>query len=111
LGDSATTAPNPICLSGLAPGLWPYTAQLEADGDISVGGLRMSSLAARYGTPAYILDEAGVQSRCRAYADAFHGAEIAYAGKAFLCRAMAQWIAQEGLSLCARQASSPGRVR
>ena len=30
---------------------------------------------------------------------ALPGAEIAYAGKAFLCRAMARWIAQEGLSL------------
>jgi diaminopimelate decarboxylase len=99
LGDSATAAPNPVCLTGLAADLWPHTAQLEADGDISVGGLRLSALAGRYGTPAYILDEADVRARCRAYADAFPGAEIAYAGKAFLCRAMAQWIAQEGLSL------------
>jgi diaminopimelate decarboxylase len=102
LGDTATAAPNPICLTGpagLAADLWPHTAQLEADGDISVGGLRLSALAGRYGTPAYILDEADVRARCRAYADAFGGAEIAYAGKAFLCRAMAQWIAQEGLSL------------
>jgi diaminopimelate decarboxylase len=99
LGDCATVAPNPICLTGLAADLWPHTARLEADGDISVGGLRLSALAGRYGTPAYILDEADVRARCRAYTDAFGGAEIAYAGKAFLCRAMAQWIAQEGLSL------------
>jgi diaminopimelate decarboxylase len=99
LGGSATAAPNPICLNGLAADLWPLTAQLEADGDISVGGLRLSALAGRYGTPAYILDEADVRARCRAYAGAFPGAEIAYAGKAFLCRAMAEWIAQEGLSL------------
>ena len=99
MGDSATTAANPVCLNGLAADLWPRTAQLEADGDISVGGLRLSALAARYGTPAYILDEADVRARCRTYAGAFPGAEIAYAGKAFLCRAMAEWIAQEGLSL------------
>ena len=100
--DRATGAPNPVCLTGLtglAADLWPHTAQLEADGDISVGGLRLSALAGRYGTPAYILDEADVRARCRTYVDAFPGAEIAYAGKAFLCRAMAQWIAQEGLSL------------
>jgi diaminopimelate decarboxylase len=64
-----------------------------------VGGLRLTALAARYGTPAYILDEADVRARCRAYAEAFPAAEIAYAGKAFLCRAMAEWICQEGLSL------------
>ena len=99
MGDRDTAAPNPVCLTGLAADLWPHTARLEADGDISVGGLRLSALAGRYGTPAYILDEADVRARCRAYAAAFRGAEIAYAGKAFLCRAMAGWIAQEGLSL------------
>jgi diaminopimelate decarboxylase len=99
LGCSATAARNSICLSGLAADLWPHTTRLEADGDISVGGLPLSVLAARYGTPAYILDEADVRARCRAYADALPGAEIAYAAKAFLCRAMAEWIAQEGLSL------------
>ena len=99
MGGSATTAPDSICLNGLTADLWPHTAQLEADGDVSVGGLRLSALAARYGTPAYILDEADVRARCRAYAGAFPGAEIVYAGKAFLCRAMAEWIAQEGLSL------------
>jgi len=83
----------------LAADLWPRTARLEADGDISVGGLRLSALAARYGTPAYILDEADVRARCRTYAAALPGAEIAYAAKAFLCRAMAGWIAEEGLSL------------
>lgn len=81
MGDRATAAPNPVCLTGLAADLWPHTAQLEADGDISVGGLRLSALTGRYGTPAYILDEADVRARCRAYAAAFRGAEIAYAGK------------------------------
>jgi diaminopimelate decarboxylase len=99
LGDSATPAPNAICLNGLATDLWPLTARLEADGDISVGGLRLSALAARYGTPAYVLDEADVRARCRTYVGALPGAEIAYAAKAFLCRAMAEWIAHEGLSL------------
>ena len=59
--DRATGAPNPVCLTGLTglgADLWPHTAQLEADGDISVGGLRLSALAGRYGTPAHILDEA-----------------------------------------------------
>jgi diaminopimelate decarboxylase len=61
--------------------------------------VRLSSLAAAYGTPAYIVDEADVRSRCRSYVAAFGDGEVAYAGKAFLCRAMASWIAQEGLSL------------
>jgi diaminopimelate decarboxylase len=64
-----------------------------------IGGLRLSALAATYGTPAYILDETDVRYRCRTYAAAFPDGEVAYAGKAFLCRAMARWVAQEGLSL------------
>jgi diaminopimelate decarboxylase len=79
--------------------VWPHTARYEPDGEISVGGLRLSALAARYGTPAFVLDEADVRYRCRSYAEALPNAEIAYAGKAFLCRAMAHWIGQEGLSL------------
>src|SRR4029077_3239811 len=37
--------------------------------------------------------------RCRGYRQAFGDAEIAYAGKAFLCRAMVRWVDEEGLSL------------
>jgi len=37
--------------------------------------------------------------RCRGYREAFGDAEIAYAGKAFLCRAMVRWVDEEGLSL------------
>ena len=83
----------------MTPDFWPCTALRESDGEISVGGLRLDALAAAYGTPAYIVDEADVRYRCRTYVSAFPDAEIAYAGKAFLCRAMARWIAQEGLSL------------
>jgi diaminopimelate decarboxylase len=83
----------------MAGDFWPCTALRERDGEISVGGLRLTELAAVYGTPAFILDEADVRYRCQTYVAAFPGGEIAYAGKAFLCRAMAQWVAQEGLSL------------
>src|ERR1700728_3309297 len=95
-GDAATYTNDVI---GLDANLWPHTARFEPDGEIGVGGLRLSALAARYGTPAFILDEADVRYRCRSYAAAFPNAENAYAGKAFLCRAMARWIGQEGLSL------------
>ena len=86
-------------MTSLASRTWPRGARHEPDGEISVGGVRLSALAAAHGTPALILDEADVRSRCRAYAAAFPGTEVAYAGEAFLCRAMARWIAAEGLSL------------
>jgi diaminopimelate decarboxylase len=83
----------------LVSGDWPHSARYEPDGEISVAGMRLSALAAAYGTPAFILDEAEVRYRCRNYVAALPGTEVAYAGRAFLCRAMAQWIAAEGLSL------------
>src|SRR6202012_5535529 len=95
-GDAATYDNEVI---GLAAHLWPHTARLEPDGEIGVGGLRLSAVAARYGTPAYIFDEAYVRYRCPAHASGRPDAEIAAAGQAFLCRAMAQWVDEEGLSL------------
>ena len=86
-------------MTSLVKSIWPRTTRLEPDGEISVGGLRLSSLAADWGTPAYVIDEADVRYRCRAYMSAFPDGEVAYAGKAFLCRAMAQWVRDEGLSL------------
>jgi diaminopimelate decarboxylase len=83
----------------LHPRIWPLTACARADGEIAVGGVSLAEIAAGYGTPAYVLDEADVRQRCRGYRQAFGDAEIAYAGKAFLCRAMVRWVDEEGLSL------------
>jgi len=83
----------------LRPRIWPLTACALAGGEISVGGVSLAEIAARYGTPAYVLDEADVRQRCRGYREAFGDAEIAYAGKAFLCRAMVRLVDEEGLSL------------
>ena len=93
--DSAACAAR----GDLHPGIWPRTARAVAGGGISVGGVPLADIAAGYGTPAYVLDEADVRQRCRGYRQAFPDAEIAYAGKAFLCRAMAHWVDEEGLSL------------
>ena len=66
--------------------------------------MRLSALAAAYGTPAFILDEADVRHQCLNYQAALPGVEVAYTGEAFLCRAMAQWIAADGLSLAVSSA-------
>jgi diaminopimelate decarboxylase len=90
---------NLTSASGLVAKIWPRTTRLGTGGEISVGGVPLTEIAARYGTPTYVLDEADVRHRCQVYTEVLPGAEIAYAGKAFLCRAMATWIAQENLSL------------
>jgi diaminopimelate decarboxylase len=75
--------------------IWPVTAEPG----VSVGGVALTEIAERFGTPTYVLDEEHVRLRCREYRKAMAPHEVAYAGKAFLCRAMARWIHEEGLSL------------
>ncbi|MEC4020628.1 diaminopimelate decarboxylase [Streptomyces sp. H27-D2] len=79
--------------------VWPASTLPAADGDLSVSGVPLAEIADRFGTPAYVLDEGEVRERCRAYRRAFPEAEILYAAKAFLCRAMVHWVREEGLGL------------
>jgi diaminopimelate decarboxylase len=59
----------------------------------------LAEIADRFGTPVYVLDEGEVRERCRTYRHAFPDAEVLYAAKAFLCRAMVHWMQEEGLGL------------
>lgn len=79
--------------------VWPASTTEPRHGDLVVGGVSLGEVADRFGTPVYVLDEAEVRDRCRTYRDAFPDAEILYAAKAFLCRAMAHWVDEEGLGL------------
>ncbi len=79
--------------------VWPASTTEPQPGDLSVGGVPLAEVADRFGTPAYVLDEGEVRRRCRTYRDAFPEAEVHYAAKAFLCRAMAGWVEEEGLGL------------
>ncbi|MGF1241724.1 diaminopimelate decarboxylase [Streptomyces sp. 2-6] len=79
--------------------VWPASAAEPRPGALAVGGVPLAEIADRFGTPVYVLDEAEVRTRCRAYRDAFPDAEILYAAKAFLCRAMIHWMDEEGLGL------------
>ena len=80
-------------------GLLPHSAIIDDRGHLVIGGCDLEQLAGVFGTPLYVYDEEEVQDRCRAYADAFGAASVAYAAKAFLCAAMARIVAREGLSL------------
>jgi diaminopimelate decarboxylase len=84
----------------IVPELWPAGAS-KVDGVLTVAGLSAPELAEEFGTPLYVLDEADFRARAQTFRDAFGavGAEVFYAGKAFLCVAAARWIAEEGLGL------------
>ncbi|HYO39646.1 MAG TPA: diaminopimelate decarboxylase [Nocardioidaceae bacterium] len=89
----------PADVNVLVPLLWSSTAAKNADGALEVGGVDVRHLVAEHGSPAYVLDEADFRSRARAFAEAFDGYDVYYAGKAFLCTTVARWVAEEGLCL------------
>jgi diaminopimelate decarboxylase len=81
------------------PTVWPVSAVVAPGGDIAVAGVSLAELAERYGTPTYVLDEGEVRGRAHAWREALPKAEILYAAKAFLSRAVVDWVEQEGLGL------------
>ncbi len=70
----------------------------EADGRLSLAGCDLEGLASEFGTPLVVYDEDHLRARCREALAAF-GEGVSYASKAFLCRAMAHLVAEEGLGL------------
>jgi diaminopimelate decarboxylase len=102
-GDLGTRGPawlrTPEDVNALVPQLWPRTATRTDAGDVAVGGVSVRDLAAEHGTPAYFLDEDDLRARCRDFAAAFAGADVYYAGKSFLCKAVVKIINEEGLFL------------
>ncbi|MGV2386765.1 MAG UNVERIFIED_CONTAM: diaminopimelate decarboxylase [Thermobifida fusca] len=88
----------PADLLELHPRVWPSTAT-RVDGEITIGGVGVTELARKFGTPLYVIDEADFRARARDYRLAFEDADVYYAGKALLTKAVARWVAEEGLKL------------
>jgi diaminopimelate decarboxylase len=74
----------------------PFDRSLVPPGLLDVD---LDRMAAEFGTPLFVYDEDHVRARCREFATAFGAGNVAYAGKAFLCLAMARLVAEEGLKL------------
>jgi diaminopimelate decarboxylase len=73
------------------------TAETD-EGRLVVGGVDMCELAGEVGTPLFVYDETHLRARCHEARQAW-GDGVAYATKAFLCRAMASLVHEEGLCL------------
>ena len=85
------------------PGPLPHsllsmTASIASDGRLSIGGCDVLDLVERHGTPVFIYDEEHLRQRCREAVAAF-GDGVAYASKAFLCKAMATLAFEEGMCI------------
>ncbi|HEV2360766.1 MAG TPA: diaminopimelate decarboxylase, partial [Acidimicrobiales bacterium] len=98
-----TTAPARVTApsapeAAVAKHLLPITADVDARGRLSIAGVDLLDLAEDVGTPVFVYDEEHLRVRCREAKAAF-GAGVAYATKAFLCKAMAVLAHEEGLAL------------
>ncbi|WP_058234271.1 diaminopimelate decarboxylase [Devriesea agamarum] len=98
--------PYPEDVNALIDGLWSTTVRRGHDGALEVGGVDIREIARDIGTPAVIVDEEDFRSRARGFRKAFEsafaplgGVDVYYAGKAFLCTAVARWVSEEGLGL------------
>lgn len=75
---------------------------------VQVGGVAVADLAAEYGTPLYVVDEAELVGRMRAYREGFgDGFDVAYASKALCVTGVLQLAAAEGLQV---DVASPGEL-
>jgi len=85
--------------------LFPVTTRVQSapGGErLQIAGCDLDGLAEQYGTPLYLYDQATLDANLEAYQQALSRAYlgswgITYAGKAFLCVALAQWVQKRGL--------------
>lgn len=77
--------------------LLPGTASVVG-GKLHVGGCDVIDLTERFGTPLFLYDEQHLVDRCTEAVAAFPDG-VAYASKAFLCKAMARLAHEAGMSI------------
>lgn len=86
-------------MTAIGFGLLPDTSATTPDGELTIGGCRLSDLAGEFGTPLFVYDEAHLRARCQEAVRAFGLGRAVYATKAFLCKAMARLAYDEGMML------------
>lgn len=84
--------------------LFPEGSEVDRQGHLIIGGCDAVKLAAEFGTPLYLYDELSVRNKCAEYKAEFGSRypgelDVLYASKAFLTKAMALLIKEEGLGL------------
>jgi diaminopimelate decarboxylase len=76
--------------------LFPSSAEIDG-GELSIGEVRASELAERFGTPLVVLCERTLRERARLFGAAVPGAGVFYGTKAFPNVAVLRVLAEEGL--------------
>lgn len=83
--------------------LLPETASVTAAGHLAIGGVDLVDVAAQFGTPAYVVDVAGLRRQARRLVDGlakrWPNSEVLFASKSFPAVALYRVAAEEGLSI------------
>jgi len=98
---------HPSDANTLPQAVWSRSATRDADGELEIAGVRASVIAAQFGTPVYVVDEADVHHRAVGIRESFErelarvgsSVKVYYAGKAFLSVAVARWVTADGLNI------------
>jgi len=98
---------QPADPNAIVPGVWSAGVRREESGELSIAGVPVGELAAQYGTPLYVIDEADARGRARRIRESFDrefaavgsSARVYYAGKAFLTTEVARWMIADGLNV------------
>ncbi|HET8755394.1 MAG TPA: diaminopimelate decarboxylase [Solirubrobacteraceae bacterium] len=77
----------------------PRTAAVN--GRLTIGGCALADVAEEFGTPAFVVDEAGLRATAREYRQEFArrhpGTDVHFASKALPCAPVTRILAEEGL--------------
>ena len=83
--------------------MWP--SNVSFTNELSFSGIPASQLAEKFGTPAFIMDEADFRARATKWNSALVSAfgenagSVYYAAKAFICTEVARWIKDIGIGI------------
>ena len=87
--------------------IWPASFIRDASGDVQIGGISVGQLAAEYGTPLMVVDQADFLSRAGQVKNAFDSeakkiqtsAKVYYASKSLLTTEVVRWVDASGLNI------------
>ena len=95
--------------------LFPLTAGVSEAGHLIIGGCDTLDLANEFGTPLYLFDEASLRAKCAEikteFANRYPDTAVIYACKAFISKALARILDEEGLGLDVVSAGELGIAR
>lgn len=83
--------------------LWPDSTERTKRGELVIGGITANKLAAEFGTPLYIFDEATLRDRAErivhAFRERYPGSRVVYGGKAYLSPTIVSIFGEYGIGL------------